>query len=63
MDDDEPLEEVKARIDQLPEKMAMIFTQKYEQGMKTEDIAKMNRISTNTVNIQLKRAREKIRKI
>ena len=48
---------------ELPPQMAELFKQKYLFGRKYHEIAEINNISENTVKTQLKRAKEKMRKI
>jgi RNA polymerase sigma-70 factor (ECF subfamily) len=59
----EVLEKVKTAIAQLPPQMGELFKQKYLFGRKYHEIAEINHISENTVKTQLKRAKEKMRKI
>lgn len=59
----EILEKIQNAISQLPPQMGELFKQKYLFGRKYHEIAKRNNISENTVKTQLKRAKEKIRKI
>jgi RNA polymerase sigma-70 factor (ECF subfamily) len=54
---------VQEAIAQLPPQMGELFKQKYLFGRKLHDIAEMNNISENTVKTQLKRAKEKMRKL
>ena len=54
---------VQEALDQLPPQMADLFKQKYLFGRKYQEIAEINHISENTVKTQLKRAKEKMRKI
>jgi len=43
--------------------MAEIFKSKYLEGKKIAEIAQLHHISENTVKTQLKRAKEKLRKV
>lgn len=54
---------VQEAIAQLPAQMGDLFKQKYLFGRKIHEIAKLNHISENTVKTQLKRAKEKMRKL
>jgi len=54
---------VQEAIAQLPPQMGELFKQKYLFGRKLHDIAEINNISENTVKTQLKRAKEKMRKL
>lgn len=54
---------VQEALEQLPPQMADLFKQKYLFGRKYHEIAEINHISENTVKTQLKRAKEKMRKI
>lgn len=59
----EIIKKVQEAIAQLPPQMAELFKQKYLFGRKYQEIADINHISENTVKTQLKRAKEKMRKI
>lgn len=59
----EIIKKVQDAIAQLPPQMAELFKQKYLFGRKMHEIAEINNISENTVKTQLKRAKEKMRKI
>ena len=59
----EILKKVQDAIAELPPQMAELFKQKYLLGRKYHEIAEINNISENTVKTQLKRAKEKMRKI
>lgn len=59
----EIIQKVQDAISQLPPQMAELFKQKYLFGRKYYEIAEINQISENTVKTQLKRAKEKMRKI
>ena len=61
--DPEILKKVQDALTQLPAQMGELFKQKYLFGRKYHEIAEINQISENTVKTQLKRAREKMRKI
>lgn len=61
--DPEIIKKVQEAIDLLPPQMGELFKQKYLLGRKLQEIAKINQISENTVKTQLKRAKEKMRKI
>lgn len=54
---------VQEAIAQLPEQMAELFKQKYLFGRKIHEIAEINHISENTVKTQLKRAKDKMRRL
>jgi len=54
---------VQEAIAQLPPQMGELFKQKYLFGRKLHDIAEINNISENTVKTQLRRAKEKMRKL
>lgn len=59
----EIIKKVQDAIAQLPPQMGELFKQKYLFGRKLHEIAEINHISENTVKTQLKRAKEKMRKI
>jgi RNA polymerase sigma-70 factor (ECF subfamily) len=59
----EILKKVQDAMAELPPQMAELFKQKYLFGRKYHEIAEINNISENTVKTQLKRAKEKMRKI
>ncbi len=60
-DHEDDLEDALERaIEQLPCKMAEIFSMKYLQGKKQKEIASSLNLTENTVKTQLKRARKKI---
>ncbi|MDP2889722.1 MAG: RNA polymerase sigma-70 factor [Bacteroidota bacterium] len=59
----EIIKKVQDAIAQLPPQMGELFKQKYMFGRKIHDIAEINQISENTVKTQLRRAKEKMRKI
>ena len=61
--DPEIIKKVQDAIAQLPPQMGELFKQKYLFGRKYHEIAENNQISENTVKTQLKRAREKMRKM
>jgi RNA polymerase sigma-70 factor (ECF subfamily) len=61
--DPEIIKKVQDAIAQLPPQMGELFKQKYLFGRKYNEIAENNQISENTVKTQLKRAREKMRKM
>lgn len=61
--DPEIIKKVQDAIAQLPPQMGELFKQKYLFGRKYHEIAEINQISENTVKTQLKRAREKMRKM
>jgi len=50
-------------IDQLPEQMAIIFKLKYLEGKKIKEIAKINKVTKNTIKTHLQRAKNKLRLI
>jgi len=54
---------VQEAIAQLPPQMGELFKQKYLFGRKLHDIAEINNISENKVKTQLKRAKDKKRKL
>ena len=59
----EIIKKVQDALAQLPPQMGELFKQKYLFGRKYHEIAEINHISENTVKTQLKRAKEKMRKI
>lgn len=59
----EIIRKVQDAIAQLPPQMGELFKQKYLFGRKYHEIAEINHISENTVKTQLKRAKEKMRKM
>lgn len=59
----EIIKKVQDAIAQLPPQMGELFKQKYMFGRKIHDIAEINQISENTVKTQLRRAKEKMRKL
>lgn len=59
----EILKKVQEAVAQLPPQMGELFKQKYLFGRKLQEIAEINQISENTVKTQLRRAKEKMRKI
>lgn len=59
----EIIKKVQEALAQLPPQMAELFKQKYMFGRKYQEIAQINNISENTVKTQLKRAKQKMRKI
>lgn len=59
----EIIKKVQDAMAQLPPQMGELFKQKYLFGRKLQEIAEINNISENTVKTQLKRAKEKMRKI
>lgn len=59
----EIIRKVQDAIALLPPQMADIFKQKYLFGRKYHEIASLNCISENTVKTQLKRAKDRMRKI
>lgn len=59
----EILSKIQEAIAQLPPQMGELFKQKYLFGRKIQEIAEINHISENTVKTQLKRAKEKLRKL
>ncbi len=59
----EIIKKVQDAIAQLPPQMGELFKQKYLFGRKYQEIARINNISENTVKTQLKRAKEKMRKM
>lgn len=59
----EILKNIHDALAQLPPQMGELFKQKYLFGRKYQEIAEINNISENTVKTQLKRAKEKMRKI
>jgi len=63
LEDPEMIHQINAALGELPERMAEIFKQKYVEGKKLKEIARINHISENTVKTQLQRAKDKLRKI
>ncbi len=61
--DIEIIAKVQEAIAQLPPQMGELFKQKYLFGRKLQEIAEINNISENTVKTQLRRAKEKMRKL
>jgi len=59
----EIIKKVQEAMAQLPPQMGELFKQKYLFGRKLHEIAEINNLSENTVKTQLKRAKEKMRKI
>lgn len=59
----EIMTKVQEAIAQLPSQMGDLFKQKYLFGRKIHEIAEINHISENTVKTQLKRAKDKVRKL
>jgi RNA polymerase sigma-70 factor (ECF subfamily) len=56
-------QKIQDAITKLPPQMGELFKQKYLFGRKVHDIAEINNLSENTVKTQLKRAKEKMRKM
>jgi RNA polymerase sigma-70 factor (family 1) len=63
LEDPEIIDEIGKAISKLPKEMAEVFKLKYMEGKKLREIAQMNQISENTVKTQLKRAKDKLRKM
>lgn len=61
--DIEIIRKVQDALAQLPPQMGELFKQKYLFGRKYHELAEINQISENTVKTQLKRAKEKMRKM
>jgi RNA polymerase sigma-70 factor (family 1) len=61
--DSEISQKIHEAIEQLPPQMAKLFKQKYLEGKKYLELAKLHGISENTVKTQLQRAKEKLRTI
>lgn len=61
--DVEIIRKVQEAIAQLPPQMAELFKQKYLFGRKYHEIAEINNISENTVKTQLKRGKDRMRKL
>lgn len=62
-EDNHLLEAIEKAIEQLPCRMAQIFSMKYLQGKKRKEIADALNLTENTVKTQLKRAKKKISEI
>lgn len=63
IEDPELILQISDAISKLPKEMAEVFKLKYLEGKKLREIALMNQISENTVKTQLRRAKDKLRKI
>lgn len=56
-------QKIQDAIAKLPPQMGDLFKQKYLFGRKIHEIAEINNLSENTIKTQLKRAKEKMRKM